>query len=160
MIIEKSYLTKLLPNLSIDSHKKHLSLMGIEEIFSKKGDPKIFTLNIHSFLYSALLNASPKKSFEDKVKFAFELFDINSIGFFGYEEVLEMLLMCNEVNSLSIDSNLIKLISEIILEALDKDKTGKITRENLKDFLEKYQTKNLKFNAFGKDRTMSFKRYQ
>ena len=157
MILDKNSLSKLIPNFNLDSHKNYLSLMGIQEI--PFGDKSMFSLNIYNFINSAILNASQKTSFKDKVDLAYNLFDTNSKGSFGIEEIQEMIKFSNEVNSLSFDSNMVSLISQVIFEALDKEKTGIITKDNLRDFLENFKNKKLKLNAFSKDRAKSFKKY-
>ncbi len=157
LLIRKALLAKLLPNFNIDSHSKHLSLMGIHQSILE-GSDAVFTLNIFQFIKAAITNASPDVNFEDRVEFAFNLFDINSSGFFGQEEIEKILILFSEANTLNFNSSLITEISRAIMEEIDNDKSGNITKDKLSLFLEKFKSKPLQLNCFGKEKSKTFRK--
>jgi predicted ferric reductase len=158
LLIKKALLTKLLPNFNIESHPKHLSIMGIQQSILE-GSDVMYTLNIFQFIKAAITNSSPDVNFEDRVEFAFNLFDIDSKGFFGQDEIEKILIIFSEANTLSFSSSLIKEISRVILEEIDNDKSGNISKEKLSLFLENFKNKPLNLNCFGKEKSKTFRKF-
>ncbi|XP_041000247.1 calcineurin B-like protein 9 isoform X2 [Juglans microcarpa x Juglans regia] len=137
-------LYKKLSNLLIDDgliHKEELqvALLGTREGKNLFLDRKNGVIEFEEFV-RALSVFHPRAPVEDKIDFAFRLYDLTQTGYIEKEEVRKLVAAFLSESSLQLsDESLEAIIDETFSDA-DADKDGKINKEDWKDFVVRHPT--------------------
>ncbi|XP_065880067.1 calcineurin B-like protein 7 isoform X2 [Euphorbia lathyris] len=99
----------------------------------------------------------PNAPVEDKVEFAFRLYDLRQTGFIEREELKEMVLALLHESDLDLSDDVVESIVEKTWRDADKKGDGRIDREEWKEFVSKNPSllKNMTL-PYLKDMTMAF----
>ncbi|KAF5453019.1 hypothetical protein F2P56_027966 [Juglans regia] len=142
-------LYKKLSNLLIDDgliHKEELQVallrtrdgenLFLDRVFDEK---KNGVIEFEEFVRS-LSVFHPRAPVEDKIDFAFRLYDLTQMGYIEKEEVRKLVVAFLSESGLQLsDESLEAIIDETFSDA-DVDKDGKINKEDWKDFVVRHLT--------------------
>lgn len=153
----------MLPNLTLEKtgpFLKHIGIHYIEEdgpqSSNKDNIISFYLLESKKFKCNLINTLLHQVDFEEKVNFTFSMYDTNNNGYIEYEEFQSLLAHFNHYNSYHFDKETLKSIVDILFEEIDIEKTGKISKNNFRKFLEHYKDKPLSLNPFGKERSFTF----
>ncbi|KAF2323547.1 hypothetical protein GH714_036034 [Hevea brasiliensis] len=117
-------------------HKEELQLALLRTASSKNLflDRKKGAIEFEDFVHS--LNVfHPRASLEDKIDFAFRLYDLKETGYIGREEVRQMLNAIFLESDLQLSEQYLEAIIDKTLADADADKDGQINKEEWKAFV-------------------------
>lgn len=164
IMITFAELKRLLPNMYLDKPDLYIEWLGIRE-FNEGSDILVdsglpsneqkFILNVNKFLRCLINTILHEIDFDDKVDFTFNMYDRNGDGVIDRGEMEALLEHFNDYNSLNFDTETVRSIAEVLMEKLDSNRVGVITRENFRAFLQEFQQKPLTFNPFVRERSFS-----
>eukprot|EP00824_Muranothrix_gubernata_P017164 TRINITY_DN35361_c0_g1_i1.p2 TRINITY_DN35361_c0_g1~~TRINITY_DN35361_c0_g1_i1.p2 ORF type:complete len:195 (+),score=53.23 TRINITY_DN35361_c0_g1_i1:70-654(+) len=95
------------------------------------------TINFREFC-QGMSHFSPKATPEEKTKFSFDMYDLNSDRNISKDELVKMLTACFAHNDLNINQDQVKELVEATFHEADTDGDGAIDFEEYKTLVEKH----------------------
>ncbi|KAL0321552.1 UNVERIFIED_CONTAM: Calcineurin B-like protein 4 [Sesamum calycinum] len=136
-------------------HKEEFQLA----LFRNKNKRNLFAdrVGTASFLCDLLMHISPVAPVEEKVAFAFRLYDLRHTGYIEREELKEMVLALLHESDLVLSDDVVETIVDKTFSEADVKGDGKIDLDEWKEFVSKHPSliKNMTL-PYLKDITLAF----
>ena len=145
-VVTAKEISDLLPNIRVETNNKALTVFGITYKETIR-DKKYFQLTPLAFIDAILMNTCNEVDYEEKIRFAFKMYDDDQDGLLSRRDIWKLLSYQNEENGIGFQDALLDEMVEAIFDELDNDNNGSIDFEEFKEFYSRFKDVSVVISA-------------